>query len=90
MDRCAAPLERSGPVVLVDHVMLERRQEKRSEAATLRIGGVNRAALQEQGEEALRQVFGVLCGVATAAQEDIERVPVSVTENRQRLAGIRR
>jgi len=64
----------------VGEVVLHRGEEEGAEAAPGRGEAGEGVELEEPGEEALRQVLGIVRGMALAADESVERIPISLAQ----------
>ena len=60
--------------------MLERGEKEGSELALVPAQAFEIILIQEAGEEALHQVFGVLVGVALSPNKGIQRVPIRLAQ----------
>ena len=60
--------------------VLERRQQERTEPAFLAVHGFQIILLQQPGEKLLRQILRILPALALAADEGVERWPVSAAD----------
>ena len=81
-----APLLPRLPPVHADAVALQHGEQEGAQLALRRVGGRQRIALEQPGEESLREVLGVRRRDAIAAKEGIDRVPVDRTQLLQRAA----
>ena len=77
-------------IVLVRKIALHRCQEKRPESATLPVRHFQKVLLNQQGEETLGEVLGLIAVMAAPANERIDRIPVGFAQLFQRRSGIHR
>src|ERR1700756_961750 len=67
-------------VKLIREVVLERRQQKRSELPFEPVDTSKRSVFQQVQEKTLGQVLGVFRGVPASASEHVEWIPINATQ----------
>lgn len=90
MLRASAPLFPPGAVPLIGEVMLQRPEDKRAEAAALRVRSVKSIAAQDPGEKGVGEFPGLILSAALAAEKPEHRMIVGfaeVAERRSRGVG---
>ncbi|HYF33649.1 MAG TPA: hypothetical protein VD994_00050 [Prosthecobacter sp.] len=69
----------------MSHVVAHAGEQKGAQLAPLRIDGGEDVLVQQASEEALVEIFRIRRGPAAAADEGVERVPISRTQLFQSL-----
>src|SRR5215471_14035013 len=77
-------------VAFVGQEVLARSQQERTELAFRPVYVREVILLQQAGEKPLRQVAGVLHGVALPTNEGVKRIPVRFAQGRKRFPRLRR
>ena len=67
--------------------VVHRGEDEATETAAIWIGGGEGVLFDYASEEFLGEVLGVMSAVAAAADVDVERIPVRLTEARKGVAG---
>src|SRR6185436_3509475 len=84
----ASPLQGPPTVVLVGHIVFQRREEKGPEMAPAPIEGLQVVLVEKLGEESLREVFAGFDVVPLASDEGVEGFPVDLDELLKRLPAL--
>ena len=80
---------RAGLVPFLGKKMMQAREQERAKTAFVRTDGGHRIVLQQEGEESLGQILGILRRIAASPHVGIEWMPVDLAEfGRERRAPV--